>query len=106
MSYVLGSKACPVMGLITQGLGSQWEGRRMVVDFGESGWGFKGGGVIELSARRNFSPGLGVRKHGFQLCPDQAVWQITSPIRPWFPQPQSGNSFQLSNLENAMQVSG
>lgn len=32
-----GLSQLPVMGLITQGLGSQWEGRRMVVDFGESG---------------------------------------------------------------------
>lgn len=41
--------------------GGEWEG------------GSRGVGFIELSIRRDFSPGQGVRKCGSQFCPELAV---------------------------------
>lgn len=68
------ARPVPITGNGTNhlGLSSQWECRRRVVDL-VGLQGNRGVGSMELSARRDFSSGLGVRKCGFRFCPELAV---------------------------------
>ena len=42
-----------------------------------------------------------VRKCGFHFYPELATGQITSPVRPWYLQPQSGNGHSYPTIQPA-----